>query len=384
MTGPIRVGVVGASPSRGWAATAHLPALARLPGFTLAAVATSNPASAREAARVYDARHALTAAELVAHPDVDLVVVAVKVPGHAELIRAALGAGKHVLSEWPLGTGLGEATELAALAKRAGVVHAVGLQGLHSPGARHVRELLDGGRIGEVWAVSVVFSAAGGLGSGRIPRSAVWAADPAAGVSLLSVSAAHILSVLATAVGEPSELSAIAACAGGTAVVEETGETIPVGMVNQVVLHGFLGPHGFLGQHGRLDGGVVASVAVQGGTPPAAAGFLMRIAGSEGAMTVTPVQRGGSMQIADWAVRVARHDGAEEEVPVPSRLRAAPPDVPAGPPANVAALYLEVGRAIAEGRDAHPSFETAVRYHRLVRLIEEASRSGLRLPADRP
>ena len=46
-------------------------------------------------------------------PEVDLVVVTVKVPHHRELVPSALEAGKHVYCEWPLGNGLAEARKLA-------------------------------------------------------------------------------------------------------------------------------------------------------------------------------------------------------------------------------------------------------------------------------
>jgi len=42
MTGtPIRVGIIGAPPERGWAATAHLPALKLLPQFRVTTVSHS-------------------------------------------------------------------------------------------------------------------------------------------------------------------------------------------------------------------------------------------------------------------------------------------------------------------------------------------------------
>ena len=49
------------------------------------------------------------------------MVVSVKVPFHHELVLAALEAGKAVLCEWPLGNGLTEATEMAALARQQNV-----------------------------------------------------------------------------------------------------------------------------------------------------------------------------------------------------------------------------------------------------------------------
>ena len=58
-----------------------------------------------------------TAEELARRDEVDLVVVSVKVPHHRKVVTTALQAGKMVLCEWPLGNGLAEAKELAALAR---------------------------------------------------------------------------------------------------------------------------------------------------------------------------------------------------------------------------------------------------------------------------
>jgi predicted dehydrogenase len=61
------------------------------------AVATTRTQSAYAARDRFAARHAFTdAVSLVRHPDVDLVVVTVKVPAHAELVTAAVDAGKDV------------------------------------------------------------------------------------------------------------------------------------------------------------------------------------------------------------------------------------------------------------------------------------------------
>jgi predicted dehydrogenase len=56
--------------------------------------------------------------ELVASPDVELVIVLTPPATHFEITRAALHAGKHVLSEKPLATTLAEADELVELAAR--------------------------------------------------------------------------------------------------------------------------------------------------------------------------------------------------------------------------------------------------------------------------
>ncbi|MER5686688.1 Gfo/Idh/MocA family oxidoreductase [Streptomyces sp. NPDC002205] len=135
--GPIRVGVVGLSASGGWAAAAHVPALAGLDGYELRALSASSAESARVAAEKYAVALSLgSAEELARSEEVDLVVVTVRVPEHLELIRPALEVGKTVFSEWPLGADLGQAKEMADLAHRRGLLTAVGLQARSDPPLR--------------------------------------------------------------------------------------------------------------------------------------------------------------------------------------------------------------------------------------------------------
>ena len=51
----IRVGIVGADAKASWAKISHVPAIKDLPGVRLAAVATRNERSAREAAEAFGA-----------------------------------------------------------------------------------------------------------------------------------------------------------------------------------------------------------------------------------------------------------------------------------------------------------------------------------------
>jgi predicted dehydrogenase len=109
---PIRVGVVGATPLRGWGTTAHLPALQALDEFEITAVSTTRLESATATAAAFGIPLAFADdAQLLSHPDVDVVAVSVKVPEHGRLVRAALEAGKHVFCEWPLGLDSGQAAE---------------------------------------------------------------------------------------------------------------------------------------------------------------------------------------------------------------------------------------------------------------------------------
>src|SRR3954451_23056528 len=92
---PIGVGIIGLSASGGWAAQAHLPALAAVSGYEVRALSASSPASAKAAGEKYGIPLAFGSTEELAWRDeVDLVVVTVKVPHHRELILPALQAGK--------------------------------------------------------------------------------------------------------------------------------------------------------------------------------------------------------------------------------------------------------------------------------------------------
>lgn len=109
-TNPINVGIIGVHPDKGWANTAHIPALKALPEFRIAAVSHNRPEIARASAEKFGADNSYgTTDELVNDPNVDLVVVTVKVPHHLELVTLALEAGKAVFSEWPLGMNLPDA-----------------------------------------------------------------------------------------------------------------------------------------------------------------------------------------------------------------------------------------------------------------------------------
>jgi hypothetical protein len=56
----IRVGIVGTTPLRGWAKTAHIPALCALDEYEITAVAASREESARDIAAELGIGHALT------------------------------------------------------------------------------------------------------------------------------------------------------------------------------------------------------------------------------------------------------------------------------------------------------------------------------------
>src|SRR5882762_6089938 len=143
------VGIVGVSPVRGWAATAHIPALRALPNYEIRALGAHSAESARAAGEAFGVGAVFSDHEqLVTRPDIDVVAVTVKVPHHRELVSAALAGGKAVYCEWPLGRDLDDARAMAALAADQGVRTVVGLQGRQAPAIQFVHELIRDGYVG--------------------------------------------------------------------------------------------------------------------------------------------------------------------------------------------------------------------------------------------
>ena len=135
----------------GWGEHAHVPALKALPNYELKAVCTSHADTAKASAAAFGAERGFDKfSDMVADPDIDLVVVCVRVPGHRELVMAGLQAGKSVCCEWPLGKDLAEAEEMAGLARQRSLKTIVGLQGRSDPTILYARDLIKEGYIGEV------------------------------------------------------------------------------------------------------------------------------------------------------------------------------------------------------------------------------------------
>src|SRR5437879_5745622 len=201
------VGIVGVSPVRGWAATAHIPALRALPNYEIRALSAHSAESARAAGEAFGVDAVFSDHEqLVTRPDIDVVAVTVKVPRHRQLVTAALTAGKAVYCEWPLGRDLGDARAMAALAAGRGVRTAVGLQARQAPAVEFVQELLRDGYAGEVLSTTMVgLSVPGDV----VGQANAYMLDKANGANVLTIAAGHSLDLLNHVMGEFAALSAV-------------------------------------------------------------------------------------------------------------------------------------------------------------------------------
>ncbi len=91
---------------------------------------------------------------VLADETIDAVLVATPPRTHHAIASAALSAGKHVLVEKPLARTVAEATDLVELATDNGLVLMPGHTFLYSPPVNKVRELIDHGKLGEVYFVT--------------------------------------------------------------------------------------------------------------------------------------------------------------------------------------------------------------------------------------
>src|SRR4030095_16543385 len=124
------------------------------------------------------------------HPEIDLVVVCVRVPGHKHLVMAGLHANKAVFCEWPLGATLAEAQEMATYAKAHGLKTIVGLQARSDPTILYARDLVREGYIGDVLTANLNTVAQAQLqrGPGRI-----WQGVRANGANTLTIAGGHAI-----------------------------------------------------------------------------------------------------------------------------------------------------------------------------------------------
>ena len=107
-----------------------------------------NMDAARARAAEFDIPEALEVAELLAHPELDLIVNLTVPQVHAAVSRSILGAGKHVYSEKPLATSLADAQALLELAATEGLRVACAPSTFLGAAVQTCRKLLDDDAVG--------------------------------------------------------------------------------------------------------------------------------------------------------------------------------------------------------------------------------------------
>lgn len=126
------------------------PAMYKTPHSALAAVMRRDAEKAADFARRHNVPKSYTdAAALIADPEVDIVYVATPPGTHRELAVQALEAGKPVYVEKPMAMNHAECLEMIAAAEKAGQKLFVAYYRRALPYFLKVKELLDGGSVGQ-------------------------------------------------------------------------------------------------------------------------------------------------------------------------------------------------------------------------------------------
>ncbi|GIJ84621.1 transcription regulator gal80 [Aspergillus pseudoviridinutans] len=211
----INVGIVGLSAGGGWAATAHLPYLQQSDKYTITAVCNSSTDTSRKAIEKYglDSADAFSdVTTMCTSQKVDLVVCAVAVFSHYELIKPAIEAGKDVYVEWPLCATTKEAEEIQQLAKKKGVRTIIGLQGCVSHVLTTLEDIIKSGKIGTPLVTHISGSAGTGETGTRLAERYQYFKDRdiegVTGQVMLSIYIGHTLEPLIRLLGQPTEVSA--------------------------------------------------------------------------------------------------------------------------------------------------------------------------------
>src|SRR5205823_10944041 len=163
--------------------------------------------------------------------------------------------------------------------------------------------------------------------------------------------------------GEVRELSATMTTRRKAFTVDGTGEVRPMAAEDQVAVTGL------------LEGGAALSIHYRGGRSRGT-NLLWEINGTEGDLQLTAA--GGQAQIFEVTVRGGKGAQSSLDVlPVPEQYRWSPPQGP-GPSTNVAQAYARFARDYREGTHFGPTFDDAVKRHRMLNAIETAAATGQR------
>lgn len=150
--GAVKVGVVGAGKISG----IYLENGAIFDDVEIVACADIMPERAEAQAKAYDIPKAYSPEELLADPEVEIILNLTVPAVHAEVSLAALEAGKHVYTEKPLAVGLEDGRRMLELATERGLLIGCAPDTFLGGGLQTCRKVMDEGAIGQPVAATAL------------------------------------------------------------------------------------------------------------------------------------------------------------------------------------------------------------------------------------
>jgi 1,5-anhydro-D-fructose reductase (1,5-anhydro-D-mannitol-forming) len=325
------------SPAVGWAIVGTgkvaedriAPAIAALDNSTLAAVVSRDAGRAAE----FAGRHGGGTGyddyqRMLADPAVRAVYIATPNDQHADQVRAAARAGKHVLCDKPLAVDVTGAEQAVAACRQAGVRLGVTFQTRFHQGMSSVRELIAAEGIGSVITGHLE------MGGGRTLLKG-WRTDPAAaGVGTMNNIGVHGYDLLRYLLGsEVREVSAMVSAEPGFDL-----DTTALALL-------------------RFDSGALVSVQVNQTVPHHQPDLVLY--GSTGRVVLSNITRPDR----DGTLSVIRGEEPETHQAVSSRHA-------------YRDLVGEFAQAVLDGRDPRPSGVDGLVSVRVTQALAESARAG--------
>jgi predicted dehydrogenase len=143
-TSPLKVGIIGCGTISG----IYLKNAAILDPIEIVAVADLYPAAAQAKAEQFQIPKVYSPAELLADPDIDIVLNLTTPDAHGTIALAALNAGKSVYNEKPLALTRLEGRQMLTLAQEKGLRIGCAPDTFLGGGIQTCRQLIDDGAIG--------------------------------------------------------------------------------------------------------------------------------------------------------------------------------------------------------------------------------------------
>ena len=145
----LKTGIIGT----GYIGPAHIEALRRINNVEVTAVAEANQKLADAKAKLFGIADAYgDYKDMLSDENIDVIHNCTPNFMHLQVNKDILNAGKHCISEKPLGMNSKESAELVKLAKEKGLVNAVNFNYRYYPLVQQARMMVKNGELGKVFA----------------------------------------------------------------------------------------------------------------------------------------------------------------------------------------------------------------------------------------